>query len=163
MKKKVVFLDRDGVINIERGDYTWKEEDLAWVPQLFESLSLLNDNDFDLIVISNQGGISKGVYTKNDVLNIDRLFRAELKKHSIKLLDSFYCPHHSEQEACLCRKPKSLMLEKAVAKHNVNANLSFFIGDSDRDINAGQKVGIKGLKVVANDSILEMCKNLIHG
>lgn len=162
MEKKILFLDRDGVINVERGDYTWRSEDLKWVPGLFESLALMKENGFHFILISNQGGISKGIYNKKDVLKIDTAFRKALKELNLDLLDSYYCPHHSELEQCLCRKPKSLLLEKAIAKHNVDVSSSFFIGDSLRDKEAGDKVGVKGIKVEANSSIVELCKVLIH-
>jgi D-glycero-D-manno-heptose 1,7-bisphosphate phosphatase len=151
--RKIIFLDRDGVINIERGDYTFKVEDFVFVDGLFSALALLKNNGFEFIIITNQGGISKGIYSNQEVELLNNLIKDTFKKHHLELLDCFYCPHHSDLEKCICRKPNSLLLEKAISKYNVNSNHSFFIGDSYRDIDAAQKVGIKGIKVNKNSDL----------
>lgn len=162
MKKKVVFLDRDGVINIERGEYTYREEDFHLVPDILSAARIFSDAGYAIMIISNQGGISKGIYTKEDVLALDNIIRDSFVQKGINVLDSFYCPHYTDNENCLCRKPKSLLLERAIAKHDVDKNLSFFIGDSERDKIAGERVGVRSLKVLANSSILEISKLLIN-
>jgi D-glycero-D-manno-heptose 1,7-bisphosphate phosphatase len=162
MKKKVVFLDRDGIVNIERGEYTYRKEDFHLVPDILSAAHVFSDAGYAIILISNQGGISKGIYTKEDVLALDNIIRDSFVQKGINVLDSFYCPHYSDNENCLCRKPKSLLLERAIAKHDVDKNHSFFIGDSERDKIAGEQVGIRSLKVVANSSILEISKLLIN-
>jgi len=160
--KKVVFLDRDGVLNRERGEYTYKANDFKWVEDAIEALEILYSKGFELIVISNQGGISKGIYSKSDVFEIESQIVNPLKNKGFNIIDSFYCPHHSSIENCLCRKPKSLMLEKAVAKHNVDVTKSFFIGDSERDIIAGEQIGIKGILMRSNDSLLLSIQEIIY-
>jgi D-glycero-D-manno-heptose 1,7-bisphosphate phosphatase len=162
MKKKAVFLDRDGVLNKERGEYTYKSKNFEWVPDAIEALKLLHDHGFELIIISNQGGVSKNIYTKSDIINIENAIKHPLEKQGIKILDSFYCPHHDAIEKCLCRKPKSLMLEKAIAKHNINRKQSYFIGDSDRDMIAGQNVGVKGILMPPNVSLLLAIKDILN-
>lgn len=162
MKRKAVFLDRDGVLNRERGAYTYRKIDFEWVPDSIEALKLLDDHNFALIIISNQGGISKRLYSKKDVFNIEKMIKAPLFKQGVQILDSFYCPHHSAVEQCLCRKPKSLMLEKAIAKHNIDPVKSYFIGDSVRDMVAGQQVGIKGILMQANDSLLLAVQDILN-
>ena len=153
MNKKIIFLDRDGVINMERGDYTFKIDDFAFVDGLFSALVLLKNKGFEFIIITNQGGISKKIYTHHDVSMLNNLIREQFLKHQVPLLDIFYCPHHSDVEKCICRKPNSLLLEKAIAKYNVDCNNSFFIGDSDRDVEAAKKVGVKGIKVNKNSNL----------
>jgi len=162
MKKKVVFLDRDGVLNRERGEYTYLTTNFEWVTDAIEALKLLNEQGYALIIISNQGGISKNIYSKTDVINIENAIVQPLVKQSIQILDSFYCPHHSAIENCLCRKPKSLMLEKAIAKHNIDPVKSYFIGDSIRDMVAGQNVGVKGILMKANDSLLLAVQDILN-
>jgi len=162
MKNKAVFLDRDGVLNKERGEYTYESQDFEWVPDSIEALKILSKNDFLLIIISNQGGISKKLYGKEDVLNIEKSITVPLKKEGIEILDSFYCPHHSAIEKCLCRKPKSLLLERAMAKHNIDPGRSFFIGDSTRDMVAGQRIGIKGILMQKNESLLLAVKDILN-
>ena len=162
VKNKAVFLDRDGVLNRERGGYTYESRDFEWVPDAIKALKILSDNGFVLIIISNQGGISKKLYEKEDVLIIEKFITSPLEKEGIQLLDSYYCPHHSAIEKCLCRKPKSLLLEKAMAKHNIDPGRSFFIGDSTRDMVAGQRIGIKGVFMRKNDSLLLAVKDILN-
>ncbi len=151
--RKVIFLDRDGVINIERGDYTFKLDDFKFVDGLFKALEKLKKQGFEFIVITNQGGISKGIYSHNDVALLNQYMRKQFLLNHIQLLDIYYCPHHNDIENCICRKPKSLLLEKAIAKYAINPNSSFFIGDSERDIESAQKVGVKGIKVNKNSDL----------
>lgn len=151
--QKIIFLDRDGVINVERGEYTYNVNDFVFVDGLFSALNKLQQHGFEFIVITNQGGIAKGIYTHHHVLQINHLMQEKFKNHQLELLDIYYCPHHSDVEKCICRKPNSLLLEKAIAKYNVDCNNSFFIGDSDRDVEAAKKVGVKGIKVNKNSNL----------
>lgn len=162
MENKAVFLDRDGVLNRERGEYTYESQDFEWVPDSVEALKILCDKGFKLIIISNQGGISKKLYNRNDVLNIERSITVPLEQAGANILDSFYCPHHSAIEKCLCRKPKSLLLERAMAKYDIDPKISFFIGDNTRDMIAGQRVGIKGILMRKNDSLLLAVKDILN-
>ena len=152
MMKKAIFLDRDGVINRERGEYTWKLEDFEFNKGLFEFLKQLNNYIF--IVITNQGGIAKGIYSHSNVNSINELMYSKFTENNLELTDIFYCPHHSAREKCLCRKPESLMLEKAIARYNIDASTSYFIGDSQRDIDAGEKVGLNTIKIHPNDNLI---------
>jgi D-glycero-D-manno-heptose 1,7-bisphosphate phosphatase len=151
---KVVFLDRDGVINIEPGHYTYEIEQFKIVPGLFDALSILKEKGYQFIVITNQGGISKKVYNHDDVHSVHDYMISQFHEAGIKLLDIYYCPHHSVNEKCICRKPDSQMLEKAIARYCVDKSKSYFIGDSRRDVLAAEKAGITGVKVDANDSLI---------
>ena len=162
MENKAVFLDRDGVLNKERGEYTYETQDFEWVPDSVKALKILSDKGFKLIIVSNQGGISKNLYNKKDVLNIERSITVPLEKAGTSILDSYYCPHHSAIEKCLCRKPKSLLLERAMAKYNIDPARSFFIGDNMRDMIAGQRVGIKGILMQKNESLLLAVKDILN-
>ena len=151
--RKIIFLDRDGVINVERGEYTFKIEDFKIVDGLFEVLKALEERGFEFIVITNQGGISKSLYNHDDVFNVHKYMRERFEEASISILDIYYCPHHAIHEKCICRKPDSLMLEKAIAKYNVDIHNSYFIGDSRRDELAGQKLGMNTIKVTKNENL----------
>ncbi len=151
--KKVVFLDRDGVINIDKNDYTWKISDFVFTRNLFENLLKLKNNGFEFIVITNQGGISKKLYTKNDVFSLHSHMQQQFEENGVQLLDIYFCPHHNAIEKCLCRKSNSLLLEKAIAKYNISLKHSYFIGDNERDIIAATKAGISGVKINTNDEI----------
>ena len=160
-KNKALFLDRDGVINRERDEYTFKVEDFEILPSVLESLKLAQKKGYKLIVITNQGGIAKGIYTHEDVAIAHRYLKEELAKSGIILTDIFYSPHHQDYSKSLDRKPDSLMLEKAIAIYNINPDQSIMIGDSERDIIASEKVGVKGIKIEPNSSIFDIVQNLI--
>jgi D-glycero-D-manno-heptose 1,7-bisphosphate phosphatase len=162
MDEKVVFLDRDGIINIERGEYTYRVNDFQFVPEIIDAARVFHEAGYAIIIISNQGGISKGIYSKKDVIKIDNIIRETFVEEGIEVLDSFYCPHYTGNENCLCRKPKSLMLERALGKYNIKKENALFIGDSERDKIAGENGGIRSIQVKANTSILELSKMLVH-
>ena len=162
MDRKVVFLDRDGILNVERGEYTFKLEDVEIVDDLLASAKLFFNAAYEFIIISNQGGISRGIYTKEDVLAIDNILRETFVRNGMSILDSYYCPHHNDIENCLCRKPKSLLLERAIAKYKLKIENTIFIGDSPRDKEAGERLSIRSFQVEANSSILELSKTILN-
>lgn len=154
--RKVIFLDRDGVINKERGAYTFKITDFEINEGVVDFLKLAQEKGFEFIVITNQGGISKGIYNKNDVHLVHAHMLTQFKKEGITILEIYYCPHHSDIEQCICRKPDSLLLEKAIARFNVDKTVSFMIGDSQRDIDAATKVGVKSFKIEPNTNLKQL-------
>lgn len=151
--RKVIFLDRDGVINYEPGDYTYQVDKFNLLSGLFEALKKLKDQQYEFIVITNQGGISKGIYNHKDVALVHDYMKEEFSKEGIQLLDIYYCPHHSINEKCICRKPDSSMLERAIARYDVSKENAYFIGDSERDIQAAKKAGIKGILITKNEKL----------
>lgn len=155
---KAIFLDRDGVINIERSEYTFNNDDVLWVPQIDEAIQVLKNKSYLLIVITNQSGIAKSIYTHKHVEIIHNRIKNEVAKGAIT--EIYYCPHHPDFSMCLCRKPNSSMVEKALARFNIDPNQSFFIGDKQRDIDAGEKAGVKGILIEQNTSILDWANSL---
>jgi len=151
-KNKAVFLDRDGVINVERG-YTNRLEDFVILPDLIEVLKLFKQKGYLLIVVSNQSGIAKDLYTQSEVEVLHEYLVNELKKQNIVLDEIYYCVHHSDVGRCICRKPDSLFVEKALARFNIDPSKSYFIGDKERDVEAGEKAGVKGILIEANISL----------
>ncbi|MBF8963137.1 HAD family hydrolase [Pontibacter sp. FD36] len=144
MQRKCVFLDRDGVLNRERGDYTYTLEDFEVLPGVPEALALLKQNGFLLIVVTNQGGIAKGLYTKADVMACHQ----KLQDACDHLIDAlYYAPSHPDYSESLSRKPDSLMLERAIARYNIDPAQSWMVGDSHRDLEAAEKVGIRSIIV----------------
>lgn len=145
---KCIFLDRDGVLNEEIGNYVFKKEDFKIVNGVPEALQKLKAAGYLLIVITNQSGIAKGLYTRKDVLDCHE----KLQKECNYLIDDIYfCPHHEDYDtASLLKKPGSLMIEKAMAKYNIDATKSWMIGDQPRDIEAGQKAGLRTIFISQN-------------
>ena len=159
--KKVVFLDRDGILIRERGDYTWQLEDVTINSDVAESLQLLAASGFEFIVISNQSGIAKGLYTKAEADYIHLHISRYLLVHGIEILEYYYCPHHPSVSECLCRKPDSLLLEKAIARFRIDTAQSWFIGDADRDEEAGIKAGVRPIRVEANSPLLGIAERIV--
>lgn len=152
MKNKAIFLDRDGVINFERG-YTHRLEDFQILPDLFEALRKFRAEGFLLVVISNQSGIAKQLYKQEDVEVLHEYLLKELQKAGIQLEEIYYCVHHPDVSRCICRKPDSLFVEKALARFEIDPKRSFFIGDKERDVQAAEKAGVKGILIHENTSL----------
>src|ERR1035437_6863423 len=156
---KTIFLDRDGVVNEERGEYTWKVEDFKLTVGLIEFLKVVIEKGYLVIIISNQGGVGKGLFTKEDVEKAHQYLTTQLANENIQLTDIYYCPHHPNSGKCLCRKPQSLLLEKAIARYAVDVEKSYFIGDRPRDEESGTNVGLKTILIESND---HLCKYLLQ-
>ena len=106
-----------------------------------------------LIVVSNQSGIAKGLYKQSEVEILHKFMVEEFTKNGIKLSEIYYCVHHPDVSKCICRKPDSLFVEKALARFNIDAKKSYFIGDKERDTEAAEKAGVKGILIEANISL----------
>ena len=142
---KCIFLDRDGVLNHEIGGYVYKPQDLSFTQNMGQALQLFKNAGFLLIVITNQAGIAKGLYSREDVRHIHTLIQAEC---GYVIDDLYFSPHHPDYNSqTLLRKPSSLMLEKAMAKYQIDPQQSWMIGDSPRDIEAGQNLGLRTVHI----------------
>jgi D-glycero-D-manno-heptose 1,7-bisphosphate phosphatase len=159
-KNKAVFLDRDGVINKERGEYNFLLEDFILNDGLFDALKIFQQKKYLLIVISNQGGIAKKLFTKEQTEYLHLHLERALRNKGITLTEIYYCTHHPDVSKCICRKPDSLMLEKAIARFNIEASQSYFIGDVDRDIEAGKKAGVQTIKIESNSSLMNIVNQI---
>jgi D-glycero-D-manno-heptose 1,7-bisphosphate phosphatase len=112
-------------------------------------------------VITNQGGLAKGWYTVDILNNMHDQLKKEYAEQGVLISEVYYCNHHPEYNGkCLCRKPGSLMLEKAIARFKVDASKSYFIGDRERDVLAGEAAGVKGILIDSDQPIGEIL-NLI--
>jgi len=159
--KKAIFLDRDGVLNSDEGHYyVYRVEDLVLNPGVEEALKILQDKGYLLIVISNQGGVGKGEYTREQVDRFHSKLESILATAGVKLTEIYYCPHHESTSKCLCRKPQPFMVEKAAARYNIDLNASYLIGDSPRDIEAATAAGVKGIHVKTNGNLLDGIKDI---
>ena len=144
IKQKAIFLDRDGVLNRERGDYTYREKDFEILEGVIDSLKVLKAEGYLLIIITNQGGISKGIYSIKEVNHLHNI----LQKSSGNIIDEWYfAPFHCNQSKSLSRKPNPIMWERAIARFNIDVNQSWMLGDSERDITPANSLGIKTIRI----------------
>lgn len=163
MKRRAVFLDRDGVLNRERGMHTWKPADFEVLPDVPSALKHLQDEGFMLVVITNQSGIGLGLYGHTEVAELHGYLHAMLGSHGVSLTDVFYCPHHPSRGRCLCRKPGGLLLEKAIARYGIDPAGSVMIGDRERDMDAALSVGVRGILVEPNAPLLPVVIEQVLG
>lgn len=151
---KAVFLDRDGVINdSEVPYYITKPEDFRLNNGITEALKTLSDMGFQFIIISNQSGISKKIYSKTDCDRVHEKLIKIMSGYGITFSEIYYCPHHPEIENCLCRKPQTLMFEKAIARFDIDPSKSWMIGDSKKDITGAENAGLKTIFIKPNEDI----------
>lgn len=144
--KKALFLDRDGVINIDSG-YVYKKEDFIFIDGIFEALQFYQSLGYLLVVITNQSGINRGYYTCKDFLELCEFMNGEFCKHGLHVSKIYHCPHRPD-EACECRKPKPFMIFQAQEEFNIDLSQSIMIGDKVSDMQAGFNAGVKKLFLI---------------
>lgn len=151
--KPAVFLDRDGVINEDRG-YVHRWEDFSFLPGAIEALRRLQQKGYLLVVITNQSAVARGLCTEADVLALHERMRAFLREQGIELTGIYYCPHHPQGSvsdyaiACSCRKPEPGMILRAAQEHGIDLSRSLLVGDKLSDLEAGRAAGIPSLYLV---------------
>lgn len=155
-KQKAIFLDRDGVLNVDR-EYIAAPDDLVLFPFSAEAVKKINATRFLAIVITNQPVVARNLCTEAELQIIHNKLDTELGKHHALLDAIYYCPHHPDKGYpdenpvykvdCHCRKPKPGMLLDAARDFNIDLSASYFIGDHERDISAGQQAGVKTIGV----------------
>ena len=148
MRIKCAFLDRDGVINQDKG-YISKISDFKIYPGVGKAISLLNKKNYLVIIITNQSGIGRGLIKIKELENLHNHLKKKIKKDGAKIDDIFYCPFHPEfgrgkyKKKSNDRKPGDGMIKKAIKKWKINTKTSFMIGDKISDKQAAKKAKIK--------------------
>lgn len=156
-KQKAVFLDRDGVLNRELGDYVCRFEDFHVHEHNFSALKSLQDRGYLLLIATNQGGLAKGWYTEEILNQMHDHLKNEYSKHGIVITDIYYCPHHPNFTGpCDCRKPKPGMLLKGIHDYHLEPSECYFIGDKFTDVEAAEAAGINGIKIEIDQPLGEI-------
>ncbi|QHW35058.1 HAD family hydrolase [Paenibacillus rhizovicinus] len=142
-----MFLDRDGVINVEK-NYVYRIEDFEFMDGILDVLGYFQEQGYLLIVITNQAGIGRGYYTEDDFNRLNDWMIQQLADKGIHITQVYYCPYHPEhgigsyKQDSFDRKPNPGMLLKAVREYDINLDSSILIGDKESDIQAGKKAGV---------------------
>lgn len=143
MGKKALFLDRDGVINIEIR-YLFRKEDFIFRKGIFKLLHHYFTAGYLIFVISNQAGIARGFYTEDDLKGLNDWMTERFRKRGITISAVYHCPHHPDFTGeCECRKPKPGMILKAIADFGIDPGESILVGDKLSDVQAGINAGIR--------------------
>ena len=140
MINKALFLDRDGVINRDFG-YVGSIDRFEWVDGIFDFLLFMKKKGYSFFVVTNQSGIERGYYTKEDFFKLMDYMISKLKEKGIEIIDYEFCPCLD----CDCRKPKPTMILNLAKKYNINLKNSLLIGDKKSDIEAATRAGVKGI------------------
>jgi D-glycero-D-manno-heptose 1,7-bisphosphate phosphatase len=158
---RVVFLDRDGVINDNSQiQYVSEWEEFKFLPDTAKAIKCLNDNKIKVILITNQSGINRGLLTHEKLDDIHEKMVSELSRAGARIDDIFYCPHRPD-ENCSCRKPRTGLLEKAREKYGMDFNHSWFIGDTESDVLAGEKAGCRTYLLKRGESLFSAVKKVL--
>ena len=158
-KNKAIFLDRDGTINVDYG-YVHEKEKLKFIDGSIEALNLLQSKGYLLIIITNQSGVGRKMYSLNVAESFRDYFLNELKKKDIKI-NGYYSCYHSPEEHCICRKPAPFLINKACTNLNIDKANSFMIGDKDSDVQCGKNANVEGLKITEDKNLLYWAKKII--
>ncbi len=160
---KIVFLDRDGVINEFPGfgNYVTKVKNFHFIKGSLESIASLTSQGYAIFVVSNQAGVAKGIYTKRKLEQINDYMMRYVKKAGGRIKKVFYCTHRSDA-GCDCRKPNIGSVERAlkiINKKSKDAKYAFFVGDDKTDIEAGRNAGCKTILVLSGKNRLKDAKD----
>ncbi len=140
---KALFLDRDGVININI-PHTYEIDQFHFIPGIFDFCKKFQDKGYLLFVITNQSGIARGLYTREDFNKLTQWMTQVFRSNGVIITKVYFCPHHPDFTGpCECRKPRPGMILKAKKEFNLDLSLSVLVGDKISDIKAGENAGIE--------------------
>ena len=139
--QKALFLDRDGIINIDHG-YVSRIEDFEFVTGIFPFIQLFIDAGYLVFIVTNQSGIGRGYYSEKNFTQLSAWMLNEFEKQNIHIENVYYCPH-SPEEKCYCRKPQAGMIQEALKTYDINLSDSWMVGDKSSDIELAFNAGIK--------------------
>jgi len=165
---KALFLDRDGIINIDHG-YVYKIEAFEFTEGIFELLHLFAEQGYLIFIVTNQSGIGRGYYTQEDFNTLTAWMLDQFRQHDIKIEEVQYCPHAPEDN-CTCRKPNTGMIDNILKQYTLDLERSWLIGDKQSDIDLAHHAGVGssiavGERLINNatfsfSTILECKRNL---
>lgn len=156
---KALFLDRDGVINIDKG-YVHKAEDCVFVDGIFELVKKANSLDYRVVIVTNQAGIARGYYSETQFLEFTDWMLAKFNENHAVVDHVYFCPHHPKNGIgqyamdCDCRKPKPGMLLKAAQELNLELKSSIMVGDNLSDFAAADAAGLSRFYLLSNQDEL---------
>ena len=145
MARPAILFDRDGSL-IEDPGYLSRPEQVTWMDGTFDALRQFAAAGYRLLIITNQSGIGRGLYSEDDMARVHARLRDDLTKAGVTLDGIYHCPHTPE-DGCACRKPDIALIAQAAAEHDLDLGRSWMIGDKCSDIAAGQAAGLRTVQV----------------
>ena len=157
--KKAVFVDRDDTL-VKDVPYNNDPDKLHLIPGVPAAISKLNEAGYTVIVITNQSGIARGLLNEERLAEIHDKMVKEIEAGGGKITDIFYCPHHPD-DGCTCRKPETGLGVAAIGKYNINPAASIMIGDHEKDIEFGRRLGLKTFQVTEKRTFVDVVEEII--
>ncbi|MCL6519947.1 MAG: D-glycero-beta-D-manno-heptose 1,7-bisphosphate 7-phosphatase [Armatimonadetes bacterium] len=148
---KVVFLDRDGVINKNRDDYVKTVDEFEFLPGALEGLARLKEAGYKAVIVSNQAGVGRGLFSLDELEQITKAMLGEIRLTGGEIAGVYYCIHRKD-EGCGCRKPEPGLFLKAREELGLDSEGGFLIGDTESDICAGYRAGCTTILVLTGKS-----------
>jgi histidinol-phosphate phosphatase family protein len=160
--QRVVFLDRDGVINKKlEGDYVKFYDEFTFLPGVIETIRKIKQKGLMVIIITNQSGIGRGIMSEDDLTKVHEQMLDDLEKEGVTIDAIYHCPH-SPDNGCDCRKPKDGLFKQALMDFNIDLKNSWMIGDEQKDVEAGEKAGCKTYLLSKGELLSETIELLLH-
>ena len=162
MTSGAVFLDRDGVINVDSG-YVGDWDSFVFLPGVIEAMRALCDAGYALVIVTNQSGIGRGFYTEEDFQVLTERMCNELSRHGVSIAGVYFCPHLPEaalpqyRKTCDCRKPKPGLIHRALEELDIDLTRSAMVGDKNSDMQAALAAGIPQRYQVVSGEPYENC------
>lgn len=154
---KVVFIDRDGVINRNRGDHVKNWDEFVFLPHAVDSLVELTRHGFRTVILTNQAVVNRGIVSRETIDEIHTRMLAVLEAAGARVEAVFYCPHRPE-ERCHCRKPQPGLLLQAADRLGIDLSQSYLIGDAVADVAAGRAVGCRTILVMSGRGVRQFLR-----
>jgi len=159
---KALFLDRDGVVNVEK-NYLHKIEDFELMDGIVEVCRAYQEQGYLIIIVTNQSGISRGYYTEDDFARLSEWMVEHFKHLGVTISHIYHCPHHESIDGvCECRKPEPGMFIQAQKKYDLDMSSSVMIGDNERDIEASLKAGVGTNILLTSEATDSQANRIIH-
>lgn len=163
---RAVFLDRDGTINKDVG-YLHEKEKFEYIEGAVEGLKALQDMGYILVIVTNQSGIARGLFTEEEYLEFERWVEEDIQSNGIAIAGSYYCPHHPEaiipkyRVTCDCRKPALGLFYKAADELDIDLNSSVAIGDKFRDLSICKENDTLAVLLGSHETVPDELRNVI--
>ncbi|WP_063551543.1 D-glycero-beta-D-manno-heptose 1,7-bisphosphate 7-phosphatase [Burkholderia territorii] len=147
MKRKALFLDRDGVVNVDYG-YVHRKQDCVFVAGIFDLVRLANASGYQVVIVTNQAGIGRGYFSEVQFIAFMDWMRSAFEARGARIDRVYFCPHHpvaavgAYKRACACRKPEPGMLYDAQRELDLNMSESIMVGDKSSDLEAAMRAGV---------------------
>ena len=148
---KALFLDRDGIVNVDHG-YVYRVEEFEFREGIFDLVKLFSNTEYLIFIVTNQSGIGRGYYSEADFKKLTSWMKKEFETHGVPIEAVYYCPHAPE-EKCHCRKPETGMVEQALRKYQIDLPHSWMMGDKQSDIDLANNAGIGHTIAIGNTKI----------